>query len=91
MEDKPVGKDDLISRAAAIEEIARRDTTNGTVKVYSGREINEMLNGLPTIAAIPMWWITEKFLDVLNKDRALSAAAWLVRHAWQKEQEAQDG
>lgn len=42
----------------------------------------------PTIDAIPMWWITEKFLDVLNKDKELSKAAWLVRKAWQKEQEA---
>lgn len=45
----------------------------------------------PTIDAIPMWWITEKFLDVLNKDKELSKAAWLVRKAWQKEQEANDG
>ena len=45
----------------------------------------------PTIDAIPMWWITEKFLDVLNKDKELSKAVWLVRKAWQKEQEAQDG
>ncbi len=39
---------DLISRRAAIEEIARRDTTDGTVKVYSGREICDILNALPT-------------------------------------------
>lgn len=45
----------------------------------------------PTIDAIPMWWITEKFLDVLNKDKELSKAVWLVRKAWQQEQEAQDG
>ena len=42
-----------------------------------------------TIDAIPMWWITEKFLDVLNKDKALSAAVWLVKKAWQQEQEAE--
>jgi len=42
----------------------------------------------PTIDAIPMWWITEKFLDVLNKDKELSKAVWLVRKAWQKEQGA---
>ena len=40
--------DDLISRQAAIEEIARRDTTDGTVKVYSGREVCDILNALPT-------------------------------------------
>lgn len=42
----------------------------------------------PTIDAIPMWWITEKFLDVLNKDKELSKAVWLIYKAWQKEQEA---
>ena len=46
------------------------------------------LKSQPTIDAIPMWWITEKFLDVLNKDKELSKAVWLVRKAWQKEQEA---
>jgi hypothetical protein len=48
------------------------------------------LANAPTIDAIPMWWITEKFLDVLNKDKELSKAVWLVRKAWQQEQEAQD-
>jgi len=46
------------------------------------------IDNAPTIDAIPMWWITEKFLDVLNKDKELSKAAWLVRKAWEKEQEA---
>jgi len=41
-----------------------------------------------TIDAIPMWWITEKFLDVMNKDKELSKAVWLVRKAWTEEQEA---
>ena len=39
---------DLISRQAAIEEVARRDSTDGTVKVFGGREIAEILNGLPS-------------------------------------------
>ncbi len=30
-----------------IEEIARRDTTDGTVKVFSGKEIISILQGLP--------------------------------------------
>ena len=42
----------------------------------------------PTVDAIPMWWITEKFLDVMNKDKELSKAVWLVRKAWLQEQEA---
>lgn len=50
--------------------------------------IAEKLDAAPTIDAIPMWWITEKFLDVLNKDKDLSKAVWMVRKAWQKEQEA---
>jgi len=49
------------------------------------------INDAPTVDAIPMWWITEKFLDVLDKDKELSKAVWLVRKAWQKEQGAQDG
>ena len=38
---------DYISRQAAIEEIARRDTTDGSIKVYSGREVIEILRSLP--------------------------------------------
>ena len=33
----------LIDSELAIEEIARRDTTDGTVKVFSGREIIDIL------------------------------------------------
>jgi hypothetical protein len=51
---------------------------------------SDWINAAPTIDAIPMWWITEKFLDVLNKDKELSKAVWLVRNAWQKEQEASE-
>ena len=45
----------------------------------------------PTVDAIPMWWITEKFLDVLNRDKELSRAAWMVRKAWLDEQGEDDG
>lgn len=38
------------------------------------------------VEAVPMWWITEKYLDVLNKDKELSKAVWLVRKAWIEEQ-----
>ena len=47
--------DDLISRQDAIEEIARRDTTDGTVKVYSGREVCDILNALPTAEMQGKW------------------------------------
>ena len=39
---------DIIDRQAVIEEIARRDTTDGTIKVYSGREVIEILRSLPS-------------------------------------------
>lgn len=39
---------DLIRRSDAIEEIARRDTTDGTVKVFSGREVADILHNLPS-------------------------------------------
>lgn len=32
-----------------IEEIARRDTTDGTVKVFSGREVNEIILNAPSV------------------------------------------
>ena len=38
---------DLIDREAAIEEIARRDTTDGTVKVFSGKEVISILKEMP--------------------------------------------
>ena len=45
---------DLISRADAIEAIASRDETDGTVKVFSGREVNAILASLPSASARPM-------------------------------------
>lgn len=46
------------------------------------------IDDAPTIDAIPVEWMNEKFMDLQNKDKALSRAAWLVLHTWQKEQEA---
>lgn len=40
--------DDLISRQDAIEAIASRDETDGTVKAFTGREVNEILSALPS-------------------------------------------
>ena len=39
---------DYISRADAIEAVASADETNGTVKVFSGLEIIDMLKALPS-------------------------------------------
>lgn len=46
------------------------------------------LANAPTIDAIPAEWLNNKMLDLQNKDKALSKAAWLVLYGWQKEQEA---
>lgn len=58
---KSVGKgevmSDLISRQDAIEAIASRDETDGTVKVFTGREVNEILSALPS-ADRPTGWIS---------------------------------
>lgn len=43
---------ELISRADAIEAIASRDETDGTVKVFTGREVNEILSALPSADAV---------------------------------------
>lgn len=40
--------DDIISRADAIEAIASRDETDGTVEVFTGRQVNEILESLPS-------------------------------------------
>ena len=39
------------------------------------------------IDAIPVEWLDDKFMDIQNKDKLLSMAAWLVLRAWQKERE----
>lgn len=46
---------DLIDRQVAIEAIARRDTTDGTVKVFGGREVVEILKSLPSAQPDPQW------------------------------------
>lgn len=49
--------DDVISRLDAIEAIASRDETNGTVKVFTGRQVNEILASLPTAEPKTGEWI----------------------------------
>lgn len=63
---------DLISRADAIEAIASRDETDGTVKVFTGREVNEILSALPsadrptTDCTKFMEWLKAEVLDEEN-------------------------
>ena len=46
-----INRDDVISRADAIEAVASRDETDGTVKVFTGRQVNEILSALPSAEA----------------------------------------
>lgn len=50
-----INRDDLISRADAIEAIASLDETDGTVKVFTGRQVNEILSALPSAEAVQGW------------------------------------
>jgi len=56
---------DLISREDAIEAIASRDETDGTVKVFTGRQVNQILSALPSAEAE---WIPREHFDVLKKN-----------------------
>ena len=51
-------------------------------------EVNLCIIDAPTIDAIPLEWLRDKMLDLQNRDKALSKAAWLVLYEWQKEQGA---
>ena len=50
--------------------------------------IEDEIDAAPTVDAIPMEWLNNKMLDLQNRDKALSKAAWLVLYEWQKAQEA---
>lgn len=59
-------------------------------KVYSYERHEKIvpvaeIDWMPTIDAIPVEWLGSKMLDLQNKDKALSRAAWLVLYEWQKE------
>ena len=41
--------DDAISRDAVIEAIASNDSTNGTVAVFTGKQVIAMINKLPSV------------------------------------------
>lgn len=65
---------DLIDRAEAIEEIARRDTTDGTIKVYSGREVVKILNELPSAQPTqPNTPNALELLDCISRQAAIDA------------------
>lgn len=70
------------------------DESRGGIQYEMEMSIGELLKKAledfepAVVDAIPMWWITEKYLDVLNKDKELSKAVGLVRKAWIEEQGA---
>ena len=47
---------DIIRRADAIEAVASADETNGTVKVFTGRQVNGILSALPSAEAVQRGW-----------------------------------
>lgn len=62
--------DDLISRQDAIEAIASRDETNGTVKVFTGRQVNEILASLPSAQPKTGHWVlVNRGLDIYMCDQ----------------------
>lgn len=72
---------DTISRQAAIEEIARRDTTDGTVKVFSGKEVISILKELPSAQPERKGkWIKDS--DVAFYWKCSECGAYLI---WRKE------
>ena len=76
---------DLINRQVAIEAIARRDTTDGTVKVFGGREVVEILKSLPS--AQPFHNITMndvlKYIDGMPEDVWQEFTACLECRGWE--------
>jgi hypothetical protein len=78
---KPVvDMSDLISREAAKAAIRSKFQS-----VAERCEINEVLNGLPAVDAVPWWWLENMMLE---REAEESRAAWLVMREWQKEREA---
>ena len=63
---------DLISRADAIEAVASVDETNGTVKVFSGLEIIDILNELPSAETHEIRTETHG-VCLISKDDAMGA------------------
>lgn len=50
---------DLIKREDAIEAVASADETDGTVKVFTGRQVNDILSALPSADTVQSW-ITDR-------------------------------
>lgn len=69
---------DLISRQDAIEEIARRDTTDGTIKVFSGKEVAEILNSLPSAQPEQRWMPFSKAVPKKDERILITTKAGVV-------------
>ena len=73
---------DTISRQDAIEAIAGRDETDGTVEVFTGRQVNEILESLPsrlteykTFCGVPIEEAT-RIVQEYNADK-LKTGKWI--------------
>ena len=66
---------DLISRQAAIEEIARHDCTNGEVPYFTGKDVQEILKVIPSAEPVHGEWILS---DVQRKEDTDNDNYWYV-------------
>lgn len=91
--------DDMISRAAAIEQMKSMagceacDNYNYVrCRACSWNDAMNIVEELPTIEAIPVEWLREKmkWADDEGDIDSVDLFSWILQ-AWQKEQEAQDG
>lgn len=80
MEDMPVAKDDLISRAAALDAIS----TEGGCGMCARRVLD-----IPAVDAVPVEWMRDKMRGYASSLKSTETAALvMVMQMWQKEQEA---
>jgi len=59
---------DIIRRQDAIEAVASADETDGTVKVFTGRQVNGILSALPSAEAVEGWIPVSERLPDVGKD-----------------------
>ena len=66
-------KIDEISRADVIEAIASADITDGTVKVFSGREVIKLIQALPSVQP-------QSCGDAINRKQAIENLTFLINN-----------
>ena len=74
---------DLISREAA-----KAAIRNKFITIPMRCEVNEILNAIPTVDAIPVEWMRDKMRGYASSLKSTETAALvMVMQMWQKEQE----